>query len=261
MVAKMNILLVNDDGFDALGIQVLLEASNTFNSIVIAPSVEQSAKGHSFTMSSPLYLTEVFNNQYHLSGTPADCTYFGLNFLCPNVDIVLSGINLGANLGTDIYYSGTVAAAREGFLKGKMSFAFSMMEDVEYSSADQKVQVYTRAAKLALELVQQICDLSESAELWNINFPASAMLKEEAPKVCIKKLGHRKYQARVHERKDPRGRTYFWIGGPPEQQEPSDTDEFWCGQGYVVMTPLQLDCTSSRRMEELKDWTPILSMR
>ena len=254
----MNILLVNDDGFDALGIRMLFEVSNTFNPIVIAPSVEQSAKGHSFTMSSPLYLKEVFNNQYHLSGTPADCTYFGLNFLCPNVDVVLSGINLGANLGTDIYYSGTVAAAREGFLKGKMAFAFSMMEDVDFTSEAQKVQAYGRAAHLAIELVQQICALSDSAELWNINFPASAMLNTAPPKICMKPLGHRKYKASVHERKDPRGRTYFWIGGPPAKNEPSDTDVYWCGQGYVVMTPLQLDCTSLKRIEELKEWTPII---
>lgn len=255
----MKVLLVNDDGYDAMGIVALFKALSPEDAIVIAPSVEQSAKGHSFTMHSPLCLTEVSNNQFHLSGTPADCTYFGLNKLCPNVDVVLSGINMGANLGTDVYYSGTVAGAREGFLKGKMSIACSVLENVQYESAEQRRQVYQRAAKLTLQLVRQIQNQAKVPQLWNINFPASSMLSKDLPKICIKPLGHRRYQSCVHERTDPRGRIYYWIGGPPEDMEESDTDIYWCTQGYVVMTPLQLDCTDYVRMAELSHWQPVFT--
>ena len=256
----MKVLLVNDDGFDALGIQSLYNAVGKWETILLAPSTEQSAKGHSFTMSSPLYLTKVTNSQFHLSGTPADCTYFGLNYLCPDVDVVLSGINMGANLGTDIYYSGTVAAAREAFLKGKNAFAYSVMEDANYESEAQRELVYQRAALLAVQIMEQVLEQSTAVQLWNVNFPASSLLKNEVPKVLIKPLGHREYQATVHPKQDPRGREYFWIGGPPKEQEPSDTDVYWCEQGYVVMTPLQLDCTSHSDMVAHQGWTPTLQL-
>lgn len=252
----MKVLLVNDDGYDALGICSLFEALSNEDAIVIAPSVEQSAKGHSFTMHTPLFLTEVSNNQFHLSGTPADCTYFGLNNLCPDVDVVLSGINMGANLGTDVYYSGTVAGAREGFLKGKLSIACSVLENVKYQHPEQRRQVYQRAAQLTVQLLEQIRKNATGPQLWNINFPASSMLSEDLPQICVKPLGHRRYQSCVHERTDPRGRTYYWIGGPPEDMEASDTDVYWCTQGYVVMTPLQLDCTDYGRLTELSNWQP-----
>ena len=250
----MKVLLVNDDGFGAIGIQSLMQAFDKGDYFVVAPTSEQSAKGHSFTMGEPLYLNSFDNNCYHLSGTPADCTYFGLNKICPTVDVVISGINMGANLGTDIYYSGTVAAAREGFLKGKLSFAFSVLENIQYEHPEQRVEVYRKAAHLARKLVAQLAGLHSVPALWNVNFPASALLNGE-PKIIVKPLGHREYKSHVEERIDPRGRKYYWIGGPPIPMEKSDTDIYWCEQGYVVLTPLQIDCTDRDAIASLSTMT------
>lgn len=255
----MKILFVNDDGFEAMGIQSLISAFDKRDIFVVAPTREQSAKGHSFTLHDPLYLKSFDNNCYHLTGTPADCTYFGLNKICPDVDIVVSGINMGANLGTDVYYSGTVAAAREGYFKGKLAIAFSVLEDVQYSEPAERVSVYKRASLLARQLIYALYERCEGPALWNINFPASTMLNTEVPRVLIKPLGARQYRAAVHEQTDPRGRTYFWIGGPPISMPESDTDVYWCEQGCVVMTPMQMDCTDTSMVEALKDWTPTLS--
>lgn len=252
----MKLLLVNDDGFAAMGIRSLMQVFLKEDIFVVAPSFEQSAKGHSFTLNDPLYLKSFANNCYHLNGTPADCTYFGLNKICPDVDIVLSGINMGANLGTDIYYSGTVAAAREGFLKGKLSIAVSVLEDVSYSDDGDRAKVYARAASITRQLVEQLYQQRTQPMLWNINFPASALLSSERPSIVVKPVGHRLYDIGIHERTDPRGRTYFWIGGPPLPMEESDTDIYWCEKGAIVMTPLQLDCTNYKALEQYQDWTP-----
>lgn len=252
----MKLLLVNDDGYAAMGIQALMHAFPKGDIFVVAPSREQSAKGHSFTLNDPLYVKSFANNCYYLSGTPADCTYFGLNKICPDVDVVLSGINMGANLGTDIYYSGTVAAAREGFLKGKLSIAVSVLEDVQYSSDEQREMVYARVATMTRKLVEQLYQQHTQPALWNINFPASAMLSSDSPAIVLKPLGQRQYKTGVHEKTDPRGRTYYWIGGPPLPMESSDTDVYWCEQGTVVMTPLQLDCTDHQAVEQYQNWSP-----
>ncbi len=255
----MKLLLVNDDGYAAMGIKSLMQVFPKGDIFLVAPSREQSAKGHSFTLHDPLYLKLFDNNSYHLTGTPADCTYFGLNYICPDVDVVVSGINMGANLGTDIYYSGTVAAAREGFFKGKFSVAISVLEDVQYSSEAERMSVYERAARLSQQIITSLFERSQGPELWNINFPASAMLKEETPKIVVKPLGHREYKSGVHEKKDPRGRTYFWIGGPPLPMPKSDTDAYWCEQGAVVLTPLQMDCTDQTTLLRAEKWTFNLS--
>lgn len=255
----MKLLLVNDDGYEAMGIQALMLAFPKEDIFVVAPSLEQSAKGHSFTLNDPLYVKSFANNCYHLSGTPADCTYFGLNKICPDVDVVLSGINMGANLGTDIYYSGTVAAAREGFLKGKLSFAVSVLEDVQYSNSRQREMVYAKVAHITRQLIEYLYQQHTQPALWNINFPASSMLSSDPPAIVLKPLGHRLYKTGVHEKTDPRGRTYYWIGGPPLPMEESDTDVYWCERGTVVMTPLQLDCTDYDALRNQQDWTPEVS--
>ena len=255
----MKLLLVNDDGYGAMGIQTLMKVFPKEDIFMIAPTHEQSAKGHSFTLHDPLHLKLFDNNCYHLTGTPADCTYFGLNQICPEVDVVVSGINMGANLGTDIYYSGTVAAAREGFFKGKFAVALSVLEDVQYSSPAERVFVYERAAILSREIITTLFKQSDGPALWNVNFPASAMLRTEVPQIVVKPLAHREYKSGVHEKKDPRGRVYYWIGGPPIPMPKSDTDAYWCEQGAIVLTPLQMDCTDQRTLHQAEKWTFNLS--
>ena len=159
-------------------------------------------------------------------------------------------------MGTDIYYSGTVAAAREGFLKGKLAVAVSVLEDVSYSNDGERAGVYAKAAAITRQLIEQLYQQHTQPALWNINIPASAMLSSERPSIVVKPLGHRLYETGIHERTDPRGRTYFWIGGPPLPMEESDTDIYWCEKGNIVMTPLQLDCTDYKAVEQYQDWTP-----
>ena len=168
---------------------------------------------------------------------------------------------MGANLGTDIYYSGTVAAAREGFLKGKFAVALSVLEDVQYSSSEERALVYERAARFSQQIITILFERREGPALWNINFPASTLMKQETPKTVVKPLGHREYKSGVHEQTDPRGRTYFWIGGPPIPMPESDTDAYWCEQGAIVLTPLQMDCTNKTILEESQNWSFELSSK
>ena len=183
-------------------------------------------------------------NQYYLDGTPADCTYVGLHHLAPDTTVVLSGINHGANLGNDVYYSGTVVGAREGFFQNRMAFSISLMKDVSFSSEEERIRVYSRAAELSKKLVLHL--LTKECCHWNINFPASALLSDAPLKVVCKPLGRRFYKPTVTMRKDHRGKDYFWIGGPPQPSPETDTDVYWCEQGCVVLTPLQLDMTDNR---------------
>ena len=240
----MNVLIVNDDGFDAIGIQEIFRAFEKKSPILVAPQFEQSAKAHSFTMDRPLRLRKEGECQYSVDGTPADCTYLALNYVCPDVDVVVSGINMGANLGSDVFYSGTVAAAREGFLQGRHAFSFSMLENVRFESDAQKNLAYQRAAQLALQLVEQLIDVSTPRH-WNVNFPAKALISNESVEVVCKPMGHRHYSPTAQKKIDPRGREYFWIGGPPLPLKQADNDIYWCEQGKIVCTPLMIDCTSS----------------
>ena len=239
----MNVLIVNDDGFDAIGIQEIFSAFEKKSPILVAPQFEQSAKAHSFTMDRPLRLRKEGERQYSVDGTPADCTYLALNHVCPEVDVVVSGINMGANLGSDVFYSGTVAAAREGFLQGRHAFSFSMLENVDFETDSQKRFVYQRAAQWAVQLVEQLLEPSTPRH-WNINFPARSLLSDVPVEVVCKPMGHRHYLPTARQNTDPRGREYFWIGGPPLPFTEADNDIYWCEQGKIVCTPLMIDCTS-----------------
>lgn len=244
----MKIILANDDGFDSLGIVELgKKLSQISNVITVAPAFEQSAKGHSFTLAKPLRLTQVEENRYHLNGTPADCVYFGLHHILPEADVVISGMNHGANLGQDVYYSGTCAAAREGAIQGRKAIAVSIWEkDAEIN--------YAKAAEVAVMIISRLLQEEwEEGIYWNVNIPSTCLQlpKEEIP-VTIKPLGRRRYMSNVEERNDPRGGSYFWIGGQPISTKDDGTDAFWCEQGMVVLTPLRLDCTeyNSRFLRE-----------
>jgi 5'-nucleotidase len=234
---KMKILLSNDDGYDNMGILALCQEISMFGDVItVAPKVEQSAKGHSFTMGSPLRVKKVEKHRYYVDGTPADCVYLALNHLCPDVELVISGINNGANLGSDVYYSGTVAAAREAAIQGKKGIAVSLL--TQKSGND-----YQKAAKLAAKCIEFLLPLQWPFGLyWNINIP-STILNKDSFEVVVKPLGHRKYQSTVVQRKDPKGKPYYWIGGPPQPTEQSNTDAYWCEQGKIVLTPLHLQCT------------------
>jgi 5'-nucleotidase len=248
------ILLSNDDGYRAKGIGLLAEALRTIGDVVVcAPETEQSTTSHSLTLTRPLRLRQVEASLFAVDGTPADCVYVALNaatrVLPRPPDLVVSGMNHGLNLGTDVFYSGTVAAAREGALRGIPAIAASADLHADPATAGEV------CARLALALAEVApvspdrfkqgaalsFQLRVPAPLINVNFPPG-----RGWDVVATRLGWRLYEDLVEFRHDPRGREYLWIGGGGVRHENlvgSDTDAHDAGK--VSVTPLLLDLTAA----------------
>jgi 5'-nucleotidase len=226
------VLLSNDDGYRSSGIEVFARALEPLADVVIcAPESEQSAASHALTLHRPLRLFHHAERLFSVDGTPADCVYVALygeqRILPRKPDLVLSGLNHGVNLGDDVFYSGTVAAAREGALKGIPSMAVSAAVNADFP----------RAAALAARLALALHEAKGGPVLLNVNVPAG----RDWP-VRATRLGRRIYKDEVEFRRDPRGREYLWIGGPGAAHEAvagSDTEAF--DEGVVGVTPLVLD--------------------
>jgi 5'-nucleotidase len=227
------ILLANDDGFRAQGINALRAALLPHADVIVcAPDTEQSASSHSLSLHRPLRLSEHGDGIFSIDGTPADCVYTaffaGTRILPRRPDLVLSGLNHGANLGDDVFYSGTVAAAREGALRGVPSLALSAGLESDRALAAQE------AARIGLALFRTA---PKVPLLINVNIPAGADWRWRATR-----LGGRFYTDEVEFRKDPRGREYLWLGGPGVEHRPapgSDTEAYDAGE--IGLTPLVLD--------------------
>lgn len=237
----MRILLSNDDGVMAPGIRALANALREIGEVfVVAPAGEQSATSHSITVHDPIRVDGVDIGDgitaYKCGGTPVDCVKLGLEGLAIDADVVISGINAGYNLGTDVLYSGTVGAAVEGYLHGVPSFAFSFegkrAEDMEVV-AKEAVKVLRRFYSVA----------SKEKMLINVNFPP---IREGGYQgVRVVPLGRRDYANTFVKRQDPTGRTYYWMGGTPlEEASHADTDTTAVRDGYISVTPLQIDFTN-----------------
>lgn len=238
------ILVTNDDGYQADGIQALKRAMDEVGEAwMVAPDSERSAASHSLTLTVPLRASEVGERCFAINGTPTDSVAVALGSLLPRrPDIVVSGVNHGWNMGDDVHYSGTVSAAFEGVILGVPSIAFSQ----EMSSGAE----YDRAGRFAARLVRWVLDnpLPER-KLLNVNFPAG-----EARGVALTRLGLRTYPDGIVERVDPRGRPIFWIGGgAPVYEEIPGTDFEAVGRGLISVTPLQLDMTCNGLLESLRD--------
>jgi 5'-nucleotidase len=226
------VLLSNDDGFRARGIEVFARALESAADVFIcAPEVEQSAASHALSLHRPLRLFRHAERVFSVDGTPADCVYVALyaegRILPRKPDLVLSGVNHGVNLGDDVFYSGTVAAAREGALKGVPSMAVSAALNADFELAA------ALAARIALELHAS----NGGPILLNVNVPEGRDWAVRATR-----LGRRIYRDEVEFRRDPRGREYLWIGGPGASHQAvagSDTEAF--DEGIVGITPLVLD--------------------
>jgi 5'-nucleotidase len=227
------ILLANDDGVRAQGLNALRAALLPSADVVVcAPDSEQSASSHSLSLHRPLRLTEHGADVFSVDGTPADCVYTafysGSRILPRRPDLVLSGLNHGANLGDDVFYSGTVAAAREGALRGVPALALSAGLEADRPAAAAE------AARIALALwaAQPTGPL-----LLNVNIPGGGPWRWRATR-----LGGRFYTDEVEFRSDPRGREYLWLGGPGVEHRPvagSDTEAY--DAGVIGLTPLVLD--------------------
>ena len=239
------ILISNDDGFRATGLQRLRESLSTIADVVVcAPESEQSAASHALSLHRPLRLKQHEAGLFSVDGTPADSVYVALfsgTRVLPRVpDLVLSGLNHGVNLGDDVFYSGTVAAAREGALRGVRAMALSVDNNESLAAAADWT------ARLVLRVLERS---SEEPFLYNINFPPGI-----AWPVTFTQLGRRLYHDEVEFRRDPRGREYLWLGGPPGTRhdciEGTDTAAFDAGD--VGITPLSLSLWSVREVERMQ---------
>jgi len=231
----VRILLTNDDGVHAEGIEHLAAALAELGEIVVvAPDREQSASGHALTLDRPLRMRPLREHWYAVDGTPSDCVHLGIRGLLRTTppDLVVSGINLGLNLGDDVTYSGTVSATFEAHLHRLPAVAFSQEMEEGYS--------LQAAAAWARDFLAVLAGTALTPEtLINVNFPATAALRE----MRLTRLGHRVYHQTVVEKVDPKGREYFWIAGTPEWIHENGTDHAALAAGYVSVTPLHLDLT------------------
>jgi len=229
------VLLSNDDGFRATGLITLAQAlRRQFRVVVCAPDSEQSASSHALSLNRPLRLTRHGEDVFSVDGTPADSVYIALNepaILPDTPDLIISGMNHGLNLGQDVFYSGTVAAAREGALQGHPALAVSADTQCDLAAACED------ASRLAWEIYQRH---RGQACLFNANYPPGKAWSHRATSA-----GRRVYSGGLVARKDPRGRPYFWIGGDTVHHEGAQTsDTLAFDEGVVGVTPLILDLWS-----------------
>jgi len=240
----MKILICNDDGFQAPGIVALYEALKDIADVeVVAPEHNNSAKSNALTLHSPLYVQRSANGFRYVNGTPADCVHIALTGLLDyRPDLVVSGINNGANMGDDTIYSGTVGAAMEGYLFGIPAIAFSQVQR-DWQHLDAAAQ---RARDIVLNLFSQKL-LGTQAWLLNVNIPNLPADQLGAVKLC--RLGRRHAAEAVITQQSPRGQTMYWIGAAGAAKDGADGTDFHAtANGCVAMTPLQVDLTDHDRL-------------
>jgi len=250
----MRILLTNDDGVNARGLKVLETIAGRFSDDIwiVAPTEEQSGAGHSLTLTVPVRLRKLGERRFCVTGTPTDAVMMGLSHVMKEArpDLVLSGVNRGANLGEDVTYSGTVSAAMEGALAGIPSIALSQC----YAKAGMGDTVPFGAAEAWAEQVLRplIATPMAPRTLVNVNFPA--LPPDEVKGVRVVRQGLRDYgRLKLEHRTDPRGYDYYWFGLGPMLQTPGhETDLEAIADGYVAVTPLHLDLTHEGSMDRLK---------
>ena len=244
---RMKILISNDDGFRADGIVALHAALQAIADVeVVAPEHNNSAKSNALTLHTPLYVNRAENGFRYVNGTPADCVHIALTGLLGyRPDLVISGINNGANMGDDTLYSGTVGAAMEGYLFGIPAIAVSQI-DKGWAHLDA-------AASTVARMVQQMMDQSLIGTrpwLLNVNIPNLPLAQIKPPKVC--RLGRRHAAEPVITQVDPRGQTMYWIGAAGAAMDDSaGTDFHAADQGHVVVTPLKVDLTEHDHLQAL----------
>ncbi|MBI2069203.1 MAG: 5'/3'-nucleotidase SurE [Elusimicrobia bacterium] len=249
---KRKILITNDDGIYGPGLKALERALAKFADVfVIVPDQERSTASHSLTLHKPLRVRQISKRTYILNGTPADCARFGLlHLLSGRMDLVVSGINSGLNLGEDVIYSGTVAAAVEATMIGVPAIAVSRTPEANPAAFSGAAEIAARVAKGVLRH-----GLPEGITL-NVNVPSGKRNGTSGIKGCrVTHLGHRLYGKKVTMRSDPRGHRYYWLLAKNVQGVPtpgSDVESF--EQGYATITPIGLDWTAVQYLADLKKW-------
>jgi 5'-nucleotidase len=256
-VPLLKVLLVNDDGIHAPGLVAMERALSSWAEVwTVAPLEEQSAKSHSFSLREPLRVEEMGERRFGVSGSPADCTYMALHALLPEPPgLVVSGINQGANLGNDVPYSGTAAAAREACIAGVPSLAISL-----------------RASRGAQSHWETACEvgLRVGRSLLSEPLPPYVFLNVNVPNVPLDELrglrttvqGPRVYERAVHKKTDPFGRTYYWVGGPHKEfleatgaPEGLMADGIAMEKGWASVTPVSVFATDINSLATVRGWT------
>lgn len=244
----MKILVSNDDGYLATGIQALTDALDEIADIVVvAPDRNRSAASNSLTLNDPLRVSRTGERRFRVNGTPSDCVHLALTgFLKEEPDLVVSGINHGANLGDDVIYSGTVAAAMEGRFLGYPSIAISLV--------GRELNHFDTAARVAAELVQRLGRRKLPSDLiLNVNVPD--LPYSELTGMEVVRLGFRHKSEPVVESVDPHGRTIYWVGpAGPGQDAGEGTDFAALERNAVAITPLKVDLTRHEALGELSEW-------
>ena len=248
------ILVTNDDGIHSPGITALFNTMRNLGDVyMVAPDRERSAAGHSLTMHRPLKAEEVRDRVFSVNGTPTDCVTLGINKLLPQKpDLIVSGINKGANLGDDITYSGTVAAAIEGTIFGVTSIAFSLMSARHYH--------FETGSFFALKIAEYVLGKSLPFDtLLNVNIPN--IIREEIKGIKLTRQGKRIYENSIQEMLNPWGEKHFWIGGGKIYWEHSgDTDMEAVQQDFVSISPIHLDLTNYNALKFMRETWKISEM-
>jgi len=244
----MRILLSNDDGYQAPGLLALHAAmSSVADVVVVAPDRDRSGASNSLTLEQPIRARTAENGFVRVEGTPTDCVHLAITGLLEHEpDMVVSGINAGANMGDDVIYSGTVAAATEGRFLGLPAIAVSL--------ASHTPRYFDTAARVVLELVEHLREQPLASDsILNINVPD--LPHEALQGILATRLGHRHKAEPVVKQTDPRGRPIYWVGqAGAEQDAGPGTDFHAVRNGFVSVTPLQVDLTRHQAVAELRNW-------
>lgn len=257
-----HILITNDDGYESVGLKALVQALSPLAKItIVAPATEKSACGHSLTLTKPLRLISVDDDFYKVDdGTPTDCVFISLNNLFKSdkkPDLVISGINIGSNMGEDITYSGTASAAMEAVLQGIPAIAISQVCKDKCHTVKNGWD-FALAKKVIQDITKKILahnfPLGERKFL-NINIPQTTI--EECQGIKITKAGYREYGNDTHRHLNPRGEEYYWIGLHPllwKKSSDSSCDFEAIKNNFVSITPIHLDMTSYNDIHTLQEW-------
>ena len=244
----MQILISNDDGYFAPGLACLAQALGKLaDVVVVAPERDRSGASNSLTLDRPLNLRQAQNGFYYVNGTPTDCVHLAVTgMLNTQPDMVISGINSGANMGDDTIYSGTVAAATEGFLLGIPSIAVSLVWG--------KSQRYETAARVVVDLVQRFSKKTH-AHPWLLNVNVPDVPYEELQGVSVTRLGKRHKAEPVVKASNPHGQTVYWVGAAGKAQDAGEGTDFHAiANQRVSVTPLQMDLTQYSQLDAVRGW-------
>lgn len=247
----MRILISNDDGYFAPGLACLAQHLSALGEVtVVAPERDRSGASNSLTLDRPLNLRRAPSGFYYVDGTPTDCVHLAVTGLLEKQpDLIVSGINAGANMGDDTIYSGTVAAATEGFLLGVPSIAVSLVGHAEAH--------YETAARVAVELVRRF-QQQPFPRPWLLNVNVPDVPYDALQGMVVTRLGKRHKAEPVIKANNPHGQTVYWVGPPGQAQDAGEGTDFAAiAQGKVSITPLQIDLTHYSQLETVRAWIGI----